>query len=120
MDRPLPEQASRPRPGGSGQAGKTLLLTVAAANAIAQTGTSAVDQGVALPVFIAVGTIGVGAPVAIYHLKGERAAKILSSAHDWMAREKATIMAVLCLIIGAKLLGDAIAALAASSQTNQI
>ena len=36
-----------------------------------------------------------------------------------MAREKATIMAVLCLIIGAKLLGEAIAARAASSQTDQ-
>ena len=30
----------------------------------------------------------------------------------WMARENATIMAVLCLIIGAKLIGDAISGLA--------
>jgi hypothetical protein len=29
-----------------------------------------------------------------------------------MARENATIMAVICLIIGAKLIGDAISALA--------
>ena len=70
MDRPLPEPASRPGPGGSRQAGKTLLLSVAAANAIAQTGTNAVDQAVASLVFIAIGTIGLGAPVAIYYLKG--------------------------------------------------
>jgi len=49
---------------------KTLLLSVAAANAIAQTGTNAVDQAVASLVFIAIGTIGLGAPVAIHYLKG--------------------------------------------------
>jgi hypothetical protein len=31
-----------------------------------------------------------------------------------MARENATIMTVICLIIGAKLIGDAISALASS------
>lgn len=43
---------------------------------------------------------------------GDRATKILGELHDWMARENATIMAVICLIIGAKLIGDAITALA--------
>jgi hypothetical protein len=43
---------------------------------------------------------------------GDRATKILADLHDWMARENATIMAVICLIIGAKLIGDAISALA--------
>jgi hypothetical protein len=43
---------------------------------------------------------------------GERAPKILGELHDWMARENATIMAVICLVIGAKLIGDAITALA--------
>ncbi len=91
---------------------KNLLLVVAAATAIAQTGASAGDQAVALIVFIVIATLGVGAPVAIYYLMGDRATKILSDLHDWMARENATIMAVICLIIGAKLIGDAISALA--------
>ena len=43
---------------------------------------------------------------------GKRAAEILESLRAWMTRENATIMAVLCLIIGAKLIGDAIRALA--------
>jgi hypothetical protein len=43
---------------------------------------------------------------------GARATKILGDLHEWMARENATIMAVICLIIGAKLIGDAIAGLA--------
>ena len=43
-----------------------LLAAVAAASAIAQTGTRAVDQAVALLVLIVIGTIGIGAPLAIY------------------------------------------------------
>ena len=43
---------------------------------------------------------------------GDRATRILATLHDWMAREHATIMAVICLIIGARLIGDAITALA--------
>ncbi len=91
---------------------KNLLLVVGAAAAIAQTGASAIGQAVALIVFIVLATLGVGAPVAIYFFMGDRATKILGGLHDWMARENATIMAVLCLIIGAKLIGDAITALA--------
>ena len=91
---------------------KNLLLIVGATTAIAQTGASAGDQAVALIVFILIATLGVGGPVAIYYLMGDRATKILGDLHDWMARENATIMAVICLIIGAKLIGDAISALA--------
>jgi threonine/homoserine/homoserine lactone efflux protein len=91
---------------------KNLLLVVGAAAAIAQTGLSTGDQAVALIVFIVIATLGVGAPVAIYYLMGDRATRILGELHDWMAQENATIMAVICLIIGAKLIGDAISALA--------
>ena len=91
---------------------KNLLLVVGAAAAIAQTGASAVGQAVALIVFIVLATLGVGAPVAIYFLMGDRATRILDELHDWMVRENATMIAVICLIIGAKLIGDAITALA--------
>jgi threonine/homoserine/homoserine lactone efflux protein len=90
---------------------KNLLLVVGAAAAIAQTGASTAGQAVALAVFIAIATLGVGAPVAIYYLMGDRASRILGGVHNWMARENTTIMAVICLIIGAKLIGDAITAL---------
>ncbi|MGA8716538.1 MAG: GAP family protein [Solirubrobacteraceae bacterium] len=91
---------------------KNLLLVVGAAAAIAQTGASTGSQAVALAVFILIATLGVGAPVAIYFLMGQRAPKILGELRDWMAHENATIMAVICLVIGAKLIGDAITALA--------
>jgi len=91
---------------------KNLILVVGAAAAIAQTGTSASDQAVALIVFVLLGTLGPGIPVGIYFLMRDRAANILENLRGWMARENATIMAVLCLIIGVKLIGDAISALA--------
>ena len=91
---------------------KNLLLVVGAAAAIAQTGTDAAAQAVALAIFILIATLGVGSPVAIYYLMGDRATKILADLHDWMARENTTIMAVICLILGAKLIGDAITTLA--------
>jgi len=90
---------------------KNLILVVGAGAAIAQTGASGVEEAVALATFVAIATIGVGAPVAIYFFMGERASKILADLHDWIARENATIMAVICVIIGAKLIGDAITAL---------
>ncbi len=90
---------------------KNLLLTVGAAAAIAQTGAGASSQAVALAVFIVIATLGVGVPVGIYFVMGDRGGNILRGLHDWMARENATIMAVICLIIGAKLVGDAITAL---------
>jgi threonine/homoserine/homoserine lactone efflux protein len=87
---------------------KNLLLTVGAAAAIAQTGTSTGDQAIALAVFVVVGTLGPGLPVGIYFAMGQRAKRILDDLKAWMGAHNAAIMAVLCLVIGAKLVGDAI------------
>jgi threonine/homoserine/homoserine lactone efflux protein len=90
---------------------KNLLLTVGAAAAIAQTGASTGSQAVALAVFVLVAALGPGIPVGIFFLMGERAAATLDNLRGWMVRENAAIMAVLCLVIGAKLIGDGISAL---------
>ncbi len=90
---------------------KNLLLVVGAGAAIAQTGASSGDQAVALAVFVLIATVGPGIPVGIYFLMRDRATRVLEGLRGWMAHENATIMAVLCLIIGAKLIGDAISAL---------
>jgi threonine/homoserine/homoserine lactone efflux protein len=96
----------------SGVNPKNLLLTVGAAAAIAQTGIDAGEQAVALAVFIALGTLGPGIPVAIYVAMGERAKRLLEGLKAWMGAHNAAIMGVLCLVIGAKLIGDGIAGLA--------
>jgi threonine/homoserine/homoserine lactone efflux protein len=90
---------------------KNLLLTVGAATAIAQTGAATGDQAVALAVFVFVATLGAAVPVAIYFLLGARATRILGDLESWMSANGAAIMAVLCLVIGAKLIGDAISVL---------
>ena len=97
----------------SGANPKNLLLTVGAAAAIAETGASTGSEVAALVVFILMGSLGVGTPVAIYFAMGDRSEHILGSHNEWMSRNNAAVMAVLCLVIGAKLVGDAISALAA-------
>lgn len=88
---------------------KNLVLVVGAAAAIAQTGIGAGKQAVALAVFVVVATIGPGAPVAIYFAMGERSKHLLDELRVWMAHNNAVIMAVICLLIAAKLIGDGIA-----------
>jgi threonine/homoserine/homoserine lactone efflux protein len=90
---------------------KNLLLAVSAGASIAQTGISGADQAIAYAVFALIGTIGVGAPVVLYFALGERSASMLATLKDWMGRHNAVIMAVLCLVIGVKLIGDAIGGL---------
>jgi hypothetical protein len=90
---------------------KNLLLAVAGAAAIAQTGIAGAQQAAAYAVFALIGTIGVGIPVVIYFVLGERSADILGTLKTWMGRNNLVIMSVLCLIIGVKLIGDAISGL---------
>jgi threonine/homoserine/homoserine lactone efflux protein len=87
---------------------KNLLLTIAGAAAIAQAGISAGQQVAAYALFVLIATIGVGAPVVVYFALGDRSREMLSEMKDWLARNNAVIMAVLLLVIGVKLIGDAI------------
>ncbi len=48
-------------------------------------------------------------PVVIFFALGDRAGPILERLKSWLAQNNGVIMAVLLLIIGAKLIGDAIA-----------
>jgi hypothetical protein len=102
--------------GGAALAGanpKNLLLAVGGAAAIAQTGIPASQQAIAYAVFAVIGTLGVGAPVGIYLAMGKRSAELLGRLKNWMGQHNAVIMAMLCLVIGAKLLGDALSGLSA-------
>jgi hypothetical protein len=64
-----------------------------------------------LLVFAAVGTIGVVAPLAIYVAMGDRAEHTLQDLRHWLARNNPAIMTVLLIVIGSKILGDAISGL---------
>jgi Sap, sulfolipid-1-addressing protein len=92
---------------------KNLLLAVGGAASIAQTGISGGEQAIAYLVFALVAALGVGIPVGIYFALGPRAEKPLAHLKDWMGEHNAVIMSVLCLVIGVKLIGDAISGLSA-------
>ena len=91
---------------------KNLLLTLGAALAIAQTGAAAAAQAAGLAVFVLLGSLAPGIPVAIHVALRERGAATLTAMRTWMERENTTIIVVLCLVLAAKLAGDGISALA--------
>jgi threonine/homoserine/homoserine lactone efflux protein len=90
---------------------KNVLLTAAAAAEIAAVGLPAGRQIAALIVFVLVASAGVATPLALSLALGERAREPLEGLRGWMARHDAAIMAALLLVIGAKLIGDAVSGL---------
>jgi hypothetical protein len=90
---------------------KNLLLTIGAGVAVAQVGASAAGQAVALAVYVALGSAGLAIPLAVHVLLPRRGSDLLIGLRDWLVRANVTIIAVLSLVIAAKLLGDALVAL---------
>jgi threonine/homoserine/homoserine lactone efflux protein len=87
---------------------KNLVLAVAAAAAISQVSISGGEQAVAYAIFALLSTVGVALPVVLYFALGERAASMLERLEGWLAQHNAVIMTVLLLVIGVKLIGDAL------------
>ena len=86
---------------------KNLTLTLAAAASIAvAAGLSSTDSYIVLAVFVVIGTIGLAIPIGIYFLGGATAAETLADLRHWLANNNATIMSVLMVVIGAKLIGS--------------
>ena len=88
---------------------KNLILSLAAATTIAGTNLPGADQVIAYVVYALIATIGVATPVVIYFTMGNRSAAILTSWKTWLAHNNAAIMAIIFLLMGAKLLGQGIA-----------
>jgi MYXO-CTERM domain-containing protein len=87
---------------------KNLLLTVAAAAEIAEVGLPAVRQVAALLGFVLVASAGVLTPLVLALALGDRSQELLEGLRGWMARYNTVIMGLLFLLIGAKLIGDAV------------
>jgi threonine/homoserine/homoserine lactone efflux protein len=88
---------------------KNLLLTLAAATTIAATGLAVSDQVIAFTVYAAIATIGVAVPLVLFLALGTRSQSLLEDLKTWLAHNNATIMAVIFVILGAKVLGQGIA-----------
>ena len=102
---------SRGRP--LGREPEERALAIAGAAAIAQTGIPGGQQAVTWIIFIVIASIGVATPVVPSLALGGRSRDLLDHLRGWMAYNNAVIMAVLMLVIGAKLIGDAISGFSA-------
>ncbi len=90
---------------------KNLLLIVAGAAAVAGAGASAGEEAIAWTLFTLIAIVGVATPVVIAFAMGDRSEAVLERLRAWMAHNNGVIMAVILLLIGAKLIGDGIAGL---------
>lgn len=90
---------------------KNLGLTLAAAMTISQSGLGNSQSWIALLVFVAVASITVAAPVLYYLIAGASAEKTLTSWKVWLAANNATVMMILLLVLGVKLVGDGLGGL---------
>ncbi len=95
----------------SGVNPKNLALTAAAAATIAAAGLTTGEQIGAFAVFVTIASVTVAAPVIVYLIMGDRVQGGLNSLKEWLIANNNTVMAVLLVVFGAKLLGDAISIL---------
>ncbi len=91
---------------------KNLGLTIAAATTITASGLTTGEELVVLAVFVVLASLTVAIPVVVNLVAGERAAPTLDSMKEWLIANNATVMGVLFVVLGAKVLGDGIAILA--------
>jgi threonine/homoserine/homoserine lactone efflux protein len=87
---------------------KNLILAAAAGTTIAQANLSGGEQWIALAIFVFVASLTVAIPVVYYALGGEAAQRTLDGWKAWLQHNNAAVMAVLFLVFGVVLIGQAI------------
>ncbi len=88
---------------------KNLALTLAASAAIANSGLNGTDTAIAVATFVVIGSLTVAGAVVFYLAAPTTAERPLAAVEQFMTDNNATIMMVILLLLGAKLLGDALA-----------
>ena len=87
---------------------KNLGLTIAAVASISGSGLESSEEITVLIIFAAIASITVAAPVLINLVLGERAQQPLENMKRWLIANNNTVMSVLFVVLGAKVLGDGI------------
>ncbi|MEZ5169464.1 MAG: GAP family protein [Acidimicrobiia bacterium] len=90
---------------------KNLALTIAAATTIASVGLSTGEEIGTTVVFVLLASVTVLLPVVAFLVSGDRATATLDRAKTWLIRNNGTVIAVVFLVFGAKLIGDGISIL---------
>ncbi len=91
---------------------KNLGLTVAAVVKITGSGLSTGEEIGTLAVFVAIASFTVAVPVLLNLALGARAEASLTAMKDWLVTNNNTVMSVLFIVLGAKILGDGLTVLA--------
>ena len=91
---------------------KNLGLTVAAATTVSGAGLSTGQEVGTILVFVAIASVTIVVPVVAALVAGDRAEPALDSAKEWLVANNNTVMTVLFLVLGAKVLGDGLAVVA--------
>jgi hypothetical protein len=87
---------------------KNVFLMAAAVASIAGAGESLTVDIASLLVYIAIATLGIAGTVAVAFAAGDRSDSILTGIRDWMVKENDTVIAIIALLIGVQLIGDAL------------
>jgi threonine/homoserine/homoserine lactone efflux protein len=87
---------------------KNLGLTIAAAMSISGAGLSGGEEVGVMLIFVLIASLTIIVPVVAFFLAGDRAEGTLDSMKVWLIANNHTVMTVLFVILGAKLLGDGI------------
>ena len=95
----------------SGANPKNLALTLAASASIAQAGLDAAQETVAVVTFVVIGSLTVAGAVVVYLVAPRWSQRPLGAIRTFMSDNNATIMMVILLLLGAKILGDALSGL---------
>jgi hypothetical protein len=90
---------------------KNLGLTIAAAATIGAAGLDAGQDAVVVGVYVLLASVTLIVPVVGYLAARERMTPTLDAMKAWLLVNNATVMAVLFLVLGAKVLGDGIVVL---------
>jgi hypothetical protein len=91
---------------------KNLGLTIAAVVKITGGGLSSSEEIASLAVFVAIASLTVATPVLLNLVLGSKAEGSLTVMKDWLVANNNTVMTVLFVVLGAKVLGDGIAIVA--------
>jgi Sap, sulfolipid-1-addressing protein len=87
---------------------KNLGLTVAAAASIGAAGLDVGEESVVVAVYVVLASITLIVPVVGYLVARERVSPMLDTMKSWLIANNATVMAVLFVVLVAKVLGDGI------------
>jgi len=91
---------------------KNLGLTIAAAATVGGAGLSSGDEIIVMVVFVVIASLTVAAPVVLNLILGSKAEHGLTEMKEWLVDNNATVMSVLFIVLGAKVLGAGIAIVA--------